>query len=61
MSCLNMVQFQVGNEIMKDMDPMEAYKIVLRTWSKWIDANIYPLKTTILFQRGISSHSNFFL
>jgi hypothetical protein len=47
--------FQVGNEIMKDMDNMEAYKIGLTTWSNWIDSNIDPSKTTVIFQ-GIAAY-----
>ncbi|ESW05297.1 hypothetical protein PHAVU_011G168300 [Phaseolus vulgaris] len=51
------VKFQLGNEIIKNMDHMEAYKIGLTTWSKWIDANIDPSKTKILFQGIAASHS----
>ncbi|KOM49442.1 hypothetical protein LR48_Vigan08g026900 [Vigna angularis] len=50
------VQFQVGNETIKNMDPMEAYKIGLTTWSKWIDANIDPSMTKVLFQGIAASH-----
>ncbi|QCD86045.1 Trichome birefringence-like family [Vigna unguiculata] len=50
------VQFQVGNETIKEMDPMEAFKIGLTTWSKWIDANIDPSKTKVLFQGIAASH-----
>lgn len=47
----------MGNEIIKDMDPLEAYKIGLTTWSKWIDSNIDPSKTTVLFQGIAAAHS----
>ena len=57
MLCLNRVKFQLGNEIIKNMDHMEAYKIGLTTWSKWIDANIDPSKTRVLFQGIAASHS----
>ncbi|CAJ1978447.1 unnamed protein product [Sphenostylis stenocarpa] len=50
------VHFQVGNEIIEDMGIFEAYKIGLTTWSKWIDANIDPSKTTVLFQGIAASH-----
>ncbi|KAF8024397.1 hypothetical protein BT93_F1551 [Corymbia citriodora subsp. variegata] len=46
--------FQVGNTTVNDMDPMEAYRIALTTWSKWVDANIDPMKTLVFFQ-GISA------
>ncbi|XP_061361946.1 protein trichome birefringence-like 42 isoform X2 [Gastrolobium bilobum] len=51
------VYFQVGDKIIKDMDHMEAYKIGLTTWSKWIDSNIDPSKTTVLFQGIAAVHS----
>ncbi|KAK2967242.1 hypothetical protein RJ640_002069, partial [Escallonia rubra] len=46
--------YQVGDKLSKDMDPMEAYKIALTTWSKWVDSNIDPTNTTVFFQ-GIST------
>ncbi|KAK3020113.1 hypothetical protein RJ639_005251 [Escallonia herrerae] len=46
--------FQVGDKLSKDMDPMEAYKMALTTWSKWVDSNIDPTKTKVFFQ-GISA------
>jgi len=49
--------FQVGNEITKDMDNVEAYKIGLTTWSNWIDSNIDPSKTTVIFQGIAAAHS----
>jgi DNA mismatch repair ATPase MutL len=40
----------------KEMDHMEAYKIGLTTWGKWIDANIDPSKTKVFFQGVSPSH-----
>ncbi|RHN82438.1 putative PMR5 domain, PC-Esterase [Medicago truncatula] len=51
------IHFQVGNEIMKDMDNTEAYKTGLTTWSNWIDSNIDPSKTTVIFQGIAAAHS----
>lgn len=48
--------FQVGNKFYKDMDRLEALKIGLTTWSKWIDSNIDPRKTTVFFQGISASH-----
>lgn len=46
--------FQVGDKVVKEMDHMEAYKIALSTWAKWVDSNIDPTKTQVFFQ-GISA------
>ncbi|KAM7503892.1 hypothetical protein LguiB_002796 [Lonicera macranthoides] len=46
--------FQVGDKLSTDMDRMEAYGIALTTWSKWIDSNIDPSKSSVFFQ-GISA------
>ncbi|XP_010272738.1 PREDICTED: protein trichome birefringence-like 41 isoform X2 [Nelumbo nucifera] len=45
--------FQVGNRLLRDMDRLAAFKMGLATWAKWVEANVDPLKTKVLFQ-GIS-------
>ncbi|XP_059661398.1 protein trichome birefringence-like 42 [Cornus florida] len=46
--------FEVGGNLSKNMDHMEAYKIALTTWAQWVDSNIDPSKTRLFFQ-GISA------
>ncbi|KAK4767861.1 hypothetical protein SAY87_003002 [Trapa incisa] len=45
--------FQVGDRLYEDMDRLEALKIGLTTWSKWIDSNLDPRDSTLFFM-GIS-------
>ncbi|XP_078431363.1 protein trichome birefringence-like 2 isoform X2 [Wolffia australiana] len=45
--------YQEGNQVYEVLDVMEAYKKALLTWAKWIDENIDPQKTQIVF-RGYS-------
>lgn len=39
------------------MDKMEAFKIGLTTWSNWIDSNIDPSKTSVIFQGIAAAHA----
>ncbi|GLT38039.1 hypothetical protein SLA2020_123100 [Shorea laevis] len=49
---------EVGGEIKKDMDRMLAFETALRTWAKWVDANIDPRKSMVFFQGISPSHYN---
>lgn len=48
--------FQVGRKIVKQMDRMEALKIALTTWAKWVDSNIDFSKTKVFFQGVAAVH-----
>ncbi|XP_062017886.1 protein trichome birefringence-like 42 [Rosa rugosa] len=48
--------FQVGQKMVKEMDHMEAYKIALTTWAKWVDSNIDFSKTKVFFQGVAAVH-----
>ena len=54
--CSRWDYFRIGNKLVKEMDHMEAYKIGLTTWGKWIDANIDPSQTKVFFQGVSPSH-----
>lgn len=50
--------FEVGGRLIKDMDHMEAYRIALKTWAKWIDSNIDHSSTQVFFQGVSAAHLN---
>ncbi|KAL0301269.1 UNVERIFIED_CONTAM: protein trichome birefringence-like 42 [Sesamum radiatum] len=49
-----MGQLPDGDQIFKDMDVFEAYRIALTTWANWVDSNVDPFRTRVFFQ-GISA------
>ncbi|KMT17043.1 hypothetical protein BVRB_2g041040 [Beta vulgaris subsp. vulgaris] len=49
---------QDGIEIQKDMNRMVAFEKALITWAKWVDAEIDPNKTRVLFQGINPTHYN---
>ncbi|KAK8527527.1 hypothetical protein V6N12_054734 [Hibiscus sabdariffa] len=38
------------------MDHMEAYSIAMTTWANWVDNNMDPSKTRVLFQGVAAVH-----
>ncbi|KAJ4980397.1 hypothetical protein NE237_031234 [Protea cynaroides] len=44
---------QDGNNIYKDMDRLVAYEKGLNTWANWVESNINPAVTKVIF-RGIT-------
>ncbi|KAF5470150.1 hypothetical protein F2P56_010683 [Juglans regia] len=49
--------FMEGNNLLKSMNPMVAYQKGLTTWSKWVDSNLDPRKTRVIF-RSMSPRHN---
>ncbi|XP_021895009.1 LOW QUALITY PROTEIN: protein trichome birefringence-like 41 [Carica papaya] len=49
---------QIGKKVQKDMDRMLAFEIALTTWGNWVDTNIDPTKTLVVFQGISPSHYN---
>ncbi|KAI4295064.1 hypothetical protein MLD38_040672 [Melastoma candidum] len=49
--------YMEGNSIIKTLNPMVAYEKGLTTWAKWIDANLDPRRTRVIF-RSMSPRHN---
>lgn len=49
-----------GKSLYKTMNPMIAYQKGLTTWAKWVDLNIDPRKTRVIF-RSVSPRHNRYL
>ncbi|PSR95262.1 Protein trichome birefringence-like [Actinidia chinensis var. chinensis] len=47
-----------GNVIRKDMNRLVAYEKALSTWARWVDSNIDPTKTKVIFQGVSPDHDN---
>nr|AFK49604.1 unknown [Lotus japonicus] len=50
---------QEGNKpLVGDMNRLVVYEKALNTWAKWVNANIDPTKTRVLFQGVSPDHAN---
>ncbi|KAL3028715.1 hypothetical protein AAZX31_03G128000 [Glycine max] len=48
--------YQEGNHVYSELNVLEAFRRALTTWSRWVDANINPSKTTVFFRGYSASH-----
>ncbi|CAN6202153.1 unnamed protein product [Urochloa humidicola] len=48
--------YQEGNHVYSELNVEDAFHKALLTWSKWIDANVNPRKTVVLFRGYSASH-----
>lgn len=45
--------YQEGNHVYPSLEVLDAYKRALVTWARWVDKNIDPRRTQVVF-RGYS-------
>ncbi|KAI4335320.1 hypothetical protein L6164_013977 [Bauhinia variegata] len=48
--------YKEGDYLYPQFDAVEAYRRALKTWGKWIDDNINPLKQTVYYRGYSSAH-----
>ncbi|KAH9325583.1 hypothetical protein KI387_005761, partial [Taxus chinensis] len=48
---------EIGGKLYEDMDPMLAYANGIATWANWVDFNINPLNTQVIFSSISPTHS----
>ncbi|RDX76575.1 Protein trichome birefringence, partial [Mucuna pruriens] len=48
--------YQEGSHVYSELNVLEAFRRAITTWSRWIDSNINPSKTTVFFRGYSASH-----
>ncbi|KAG1334215.1 protein trichome birefringence [Cocos nucifera] len=48
--------YQEGDHVYSELNVVEAFHKALNTWAKWVDANVNPKKTLVLFRGYSASH-----
>ncbi|KAF7107474.1 hypothetical protein CFC21_108091 [Triticum aestivum] len=48
--------YQEGSHIYSELNVVDAFHKALITWSRWIDGNVNPKKTTVMFRGYSASH-----
>ncbi|XP_057500826.1 protein trichome birefringence-like [Actinidia eriantha] len=48
--------YQEGSHVYGELDALEAFRKALTTWARWVDANVNPTKTLVLFRGYSASH-----
>lgn len=48
--------YQEGSHVYKQLDVAEAFRRAMTTWGRWVDSNVNPQKTHVLFRGYSASH-----
>ncbi|GMH08213.1 hypothetical protein Nepgr_010053 [Nepenthes gracilis] len=48
--------YQEGSHVYGELNVVEAFRRALTTWARWVDANVNPSKTHVLFRGYSASH-----
>lgn len=50
-----------GNSLIQSMNPMVAYEKGLTTWARWVDLNLDPRKTRVVFRSMSPRHNRYLM
>ncbi|KAJ6968196.1 protein trichome birefringence [Populus alba] len=48
--------YQEGSHVYDELNVLEAFRKALTTWARWVDANVNPMKSLVLFRGYSASH-----
>lgn len=48
--------YQEGTHVYGELNVVEAFRKALTTWARWVDANVSPKKSHVLFRGYSASH-----
>ncbi|CAM8955705.1 unnamed protein product [Rhodiola kirilowii] len=48
--------YQEGSHVYDQLDVNEAFRRAMTTWGRWVDGNVNPLRTTVVFRSYSASH-----
>ncbi|KAL7168864.1 hypothetical protein ACSBR2_033983 [Camellia fascicularis] len=48
--------YQEGSHVYSELNVLEAFRKAMTTWARWVDANISPTKTLVLFRGYSATH-----
>ncbi|KAF5737354.1 protein trichome birefringence [Tripterygium wilfordii] len=48
--------YQEGSHVYEELNVLEAFRKALTTWSRWVDANINPMKSMVFFRGYSAAH-----
>ncbi|XP_047941967.1 protein trichome birefringence-like [Salvia hispanica] len=50
--------YQQGSHVYSELNVLEAFRRAMKTWGRWVDANVDPRKSLVFFRGYSASHYN---
>ena len=48
--------YQQGSHVYSELNVLEAFRRAMKTWGRWVDANVNPRKSLVFFRGYSASH-----